>query len=132
MIVKMFNQTSLLLFLLGLGINIIWLSCANSNSNNIAKIDYHVLSMEYCKCAQESIEVNRQMQVLFERNKNEEIERLIPQVSRAFKQSIDCSQQAKNVLSRKALDKQQLEDALKIDCPEMPERLVNNLLEKVN
>ena len=78
------------------------------------------------------MELNRKMENLFKNNKNEEIEQLIPMVGKEFKTSIDCSQNAKDGHTKKILNKNKMEDSLKKVCPEMPQRLLTDLLNKIN
>jgi len=72
------------------------------------------------------------MERLFNNNKSEEIEQLIPIVGQQFKTSLDCCQKVKDGHTRKVLDKNKIETALKKDCPEMPQRLVSDILNKIN
>ncbi len=78
------------------------------------------------------MELNRKMEQLFNNNKNEEINQLIPKVGKQFTISIDCCQKVKDGHTRKVLNKDKIEDSLKKDCPEMPQRLVSDLLTKIN
>lgn len=119
-------------FLLSLLCGIFFLDACSDPAANSNKIDYSFLSGEYCKCTEHSMELNRKMENLFNNNKNEEIEGLIPEVGRQFKVSIDCSQKAKDGHTKKKLNKNRMEDSLKKVCPEMPQRLVTDLIDKIN
>ena len=101
-------------------------------SNTSQKVDYTYLSTEYCRCTQRTIELNQQMRQLFEANKNEEIGQLVVEVDKAFKTSLACCTQAKNGLTKSTLDKEKLEKALRKECIEMPIRLMEDLLAKIN
>ncbi len=109
------------------------MSCGNSSSNSsTATIDYPYLSKTYCDCAQKSIQLNAQMKSLFDSKANEEFEEMVPLVSEAFKNSVDCCQQAKTAHTTGELNVQKLGRLLKEGCPEMPPRLVLELLKKIN
>ncbi|MEM8909957.1 MAG: hypothetical protein AAGD05_19060, partial [Bacteroidota bacterium] len=56
---------------------------------------------------------------------------MVPEVSEAFKKSVDCCRTIKNNYTQQALDRSQFGKTLKTNCPEMPPRLVAELLEKI-
>lgn len=95
------------------------------------KLDYQYLSNAYCDCAKKSIELNIKMKAMMDRGENEGFEAMVPEVSQAFKQSVNCCQKAKTTHSSDPLDNQKLGRLLKTDCPEMPPRLVLELLKKI-
>jgi len=116
------------LFVVGLLIN-----CTNQPeaADNTKKLDYQYLSNAYCDCAQKSIELNNKMKAMMDRGENEGFEAMVPEVSQAFKQSVNCCQKTKTTHSDDLLDNQKLGRLLKKDCPEMPPRLVLELLKKI-
>ena len=119
-------EKNLLLFLL---LSAVLYSCG---SNSSERIDYDILSQQYCACGQPSIEVSNQMQVLILQNELDEIKKLASKASQAFNEAVECSKIERQKFANQKLDKQVLGRKLKNNCPDMPAKFISNLLEKIN
>ena len=89
--------------------------------------DYSVLAKAFCDCAQPSIELNQQMSNLQEAGKREEFVALAEQVGEKFKATMNCAREKKSAYTTAVLNPEETFKALMANCPNLPERLADNL-----
>ncbi|MEM9821543.1 MAG: hypothetical protein AAF985_10745 [Bacteroidota bacterium] len=111
----------------------LFFQCENDGSTPKEKrIDYAHLAKAYCDCSQKSIELNVKMKGLLENGENDAFQAMVNEVSEAYTASLACCQATKTAHTSKEIDKKKLGNLLKKDCAEMPDRLVLEVLTKIN
>ena len=98
-------------------------SSASLNENSIAK--------KFCSCSQTLIELNKKMEGLHAEGKNDEFIELSGQLGKEFKATVTCSKESLGKRKIAEDQKTSIANALIIACPEIPERMVDQLTTQV-
>ena len=96
-----------------------------------SEVDYTAVAKSYCDCSTKSKELDDQMQSLASNGDSKKFEELSAKVTKEFGNSIKCARTAKEKATTKALDKSILVKEMKAICPDLPAKLVLDLITKV-
>ena len=89
------------------------------------------IAKNFCDCAQTLIELNKKMEGLHAEGKNDEFIEMSSQLGKEFKTTVNCSKES---LGKQKITEGQISsiaNALLIACPEIPERMVDQLTAQV-
>lgn len=94
------------------------------------EVDYPALANAYCDCSSASKKLNDEMQALEAAGQNSKFQQMAPKVDEAFRKAVDCAKKQKNKATNKALNKGVLVKEMKGVCPDLPAKLVMDLITK--
>jgi len=129
------NSLIALLLLLGL------CQCSNpttektSNEENTttlsAALEETTIAKNFCSCAQTLIGLNKKMEGLHAEGKNDEFIEMSSQLGKEFKATVSCSKESLGKQKIAEDQKTSIANALLIACPDIPERMVDQLTAQV-
>jgi len=103
-------------------------SCTQEAANNSNKrMDYEYLGEAFCKCAQPTIELNQELQMLKRTDKQAFIAKLKEAGTKA-KMSINCCQETMKNHTSTAPNPNDLKKALKRKCDGIPTQMLDEIV----
>ena len=85
------------------------------------------IAKNFCACAQTLIELNKKMEKLHAEGKNDEFIEMSSQLGKEFKATVTCSKESLGTQKIAEDQKNSIANALIVACPEIPERMVDQL-----
>ena len=100
-------------------------------TSSSASLKETTIAKNFCSCSQTLIELNRKMEKLHAEGMNEAFIELSSQLGKEFQATVNCSKESLGKQKIEEDQKNNLANALLRACPEIPERMVDQLTTQV-
>ena len=101
------------------------------SASSSTSLEETTIAKNFCSCAQTLIELNKKMEGLHAEGKNDEFIEMSSQLGKEFKTTVSCSKESLGKQKIAEEQKNSIANALLIACPEIPERMVDQLTTQV-
>ncbi|MEO1623853.1 MAG: hypothetical protein AAFV25_01755, partial [Bacteroidota bacterium] len=107
------------------------LACSDADTSSSEGDVYKELAVQFCQCATPSVELNRKMKKLLEDDQRDQFVQMSSKAQETFQQTIRCFQQNTIQVDPSSIDVQELEKSLRVHCKEIPSRMMQDFLLKL-
>lgn len=102
-------------------------NCANETAQGNNDVEAE-LAVVFCDCVQGSIDMNRALANLKRTNQANELIQKLDEASKRAKESYQCCKKALGGKDINRLNRDALYEAMKSSCPDLPERLFDDVM----